>query len=68
MATTRRRFLQAMASTASVGLADLPSLGGLAALGAELPPDKVRFGPDIEPIVRLIEETPSERCIPVFVD
>jgi hypothetical protein len=28
---------------------------------------KVRFGPDLEPIVRLIEETPREKCVPVFV-
>jgi hypothetical protein len=46
----------------------VPSLGGLAALAGEPPPAKVRFGPDIEPIVRLIEETPRERCVEVFVD
>src|SRR5262249_39756180 len=50
------------------GLADVPWLHGLAAFGAEPPPDKVRFGPEIEPIVRLIEETPRERCVPVFID
>lgn len=68
MNTTRRRFLQTVAGTASLGLTDLPWLRGLAAFGAEPPPDKVRFGPDIEPIVRLIEETPRERCVPVFIE
>ncbi len=43
-------------------------LSGLAAFGAEPVPDKVQFGPEIEPIVRLIEETPRERCVPVFID
>jgi hypothetical protein len=28
----------------------------------------MRFGPDIEPIVRLIEETPRDRCVAVFLD
>ena len=68
MNTTRRRFLSAVAGTAAFGLADVPSLSGLAALAAERPTDKVRFGSDIEPIVRLIEETPRERCVPVFID
>jgi hypothetical protein len=65
---TRRRFLQGVAGTASLGLADVPGLGGLTAFAAERPPDKVRFGKDIEPIVRLIEETPRERCVAVFID
>src|SRR6476646_2577975 len=68
MNTTRRRFLQVVAGTASLNLADVPSLAGLAAFAAEPPPDKVRFGPDIEPIVRLIEETPRDRCVAVFID
>src|SRR6185436_13802814 len=32
------------------------------------PPATMRFGPDIEPIVRLIEETPRDRCVAVFID
>ncbi|HMF11699.1 MAG TPA: hypothetical protein VKE94_05315, partial [Gemmataceae bacterium] len=43
-------------------------LGELAAFGAEPPPATMRFGPDIEPIVRLIEETPRDRCVGVFID
>src|SRR6185295_11676273 len=67
MDRTRRHFLRMAAGTASVGLAGVPSLGGLAALTDEPTPDKVRFGPDIEPIVRLIEETPRDRCVEVFI-
>ena len=67
MGTTRRRFLGTVASTASLCLADGPALCGLAAFGAEPPPERVRFGPDLEPIVRLIEETPREQCVRVFV-
>ena len=67
MSTTRRRFLQTSAGAASVCLTDGPTLSGLAAFGAEPPPEKVRFGPDLEPIVRLIEETPREQCVRVFV-
>ena len=48
-------------------LADGPALFGLAPLCAEAPPEKIRFGPDLEPIVRLMEETPREKCVPVFV-
>src|SRR5262249_33370236 len=28
----------------------------------------MRFGPDLEPIVRLIEETPRDKCVAVFLD
>src|SRR5262245_63221810 len=67
MNNTRRRFLQGVAGTASVCLADA-CLGGLSAFAAAPPPDKVRFGKDLEPIVRLIEEIPRERCVAVFID
>src|SRR5437762_2149719 len=68
MNTTRRRFLQMAAGTASLCLVDAPVLCGLRAFGAEPPPEKVRFGPDLEPIVRLMEETPRENCVRVFVE
>src|SRR5262245_25123362 len=67
MGTTRRRFLQTVAGTASLCLADVPLLRGLTAFGVETPPEQVSFGPDLEPIVRLIEETPREQCVRVFV-
>jgi hypothetical protein len=66
MSTTRRRFLQASAGAASACLADT-SLCGLRAFAAEPAPEKVRFGPDLEPVVRLIEETPRDQCVRVFV-
>jgi hypothetical protein len=71
MHTTRRRFLEKAAGTASLGLADVTSLGGLrsfAEAGPTTVPEKVRFGPDIEPLVRLIEETPRGRCVPALID
>jgi hypothetical protein len=66
MNTTRRRFLQSAAF--SLGLTNVPLLRELAAFGAEPPPATIRFGPDLEPIVRLIEETPREKCVAVFLD
>jgi hypothetical protein len=68
MNTPRRRFLQTVAGAAALGLPYLPLLGELAAFGAEPPPATMRFGPDLEPIVRLIEETPREKCVAVFID
>ena len=65
----RRRFLQ---SASALGLG--AGLGSLGALGRALPanaaeaavgPDAVRFRPEIEPVVRWIEETPRDRIIEV---
>jgi hypothetical protein len=68
MKATRRRFLQTVAGAASLGLPNLPLLGELAAFGAEPPPATTRFGPDLEPVVRLIEDTPRDKCVAVFLD
>src|SRR5262245_7817433 len=68
VSATRRRFLLTSAGAASACLTDVPALSGLAAFGAEPAPEKVRFGPDLEPVVRLIEETPREQCVRVFVE
>lgn len=68
MNVTRRRFLQTVAGAASLGLPDMPLLGELAAFGAEPPPATMRFGPDLEPVVRLIEDTPRDKCVAVFID
>ena len=68
MNTARRRFLQAVASAAPLGLPNVPLLGELAAFGAEPPAPTMRFGPDLEPVVRLIEETPRDQCVAVFID
>ena len=67
MNTTRRRFLQA-AGTVSLCLADGTALQGLAAFAAEPPPERIQFGPDLEPVVRLMEETPRDQCVRVFLD
>jgi hypothetical protein len=71
MHTTRRRFLETVAGATSLGLADVTLLGGLRAFAEAEPaavPEKVRFGPDIEPIVRLIEETPRGRCVAALIE
>src|SRR5207302_3151322 len=68
MCTTRRRFLQTAVGAASLGLPHVPLPGELMAFAAAPPPVRMRFGPDIEPIVRLIEETPRDRCVAVFLD
>ncbi len=64
---SRRRWL---ASTASAGLALGLDQGGLfpglPRLGAEevaVSPQSVRFRPEIEPLVRFLEETPRERLL-----
>jgi hypothetical protein len=48
-------------------LADSPVLRGLAALADDPLPEKIRFGADLEPVVRLMEETPRDDCLGVFV-
>ena len=71
MRYSRRRFVQgASAAAAALGWAGWPAAGrggARAAAGADVgaPPvaaDAVRFGPDLEPLVRLIEDAPRERC------
>lgn len=65
--TSRRRFLQTTATTgAGLGLGDLSflrQLPGVARADAQLDPQSVRFQPEIEPLVRLLEETPRERLL-----
>lgn len=65
--TTRRAFLRtASGATALAALGDLQFLAGLppvSAANAHLPPQAVRFDPDIEPLVRWLEETPRERML-----
>ncbi len=69
---SRRRFLQAAATTgAALGLSDwtpLLRISPVRAQEASVTPDLVRFSPDIEPIVRLIEETPQDKCIEMMVE
>lgn len=66
----RRSFLQTAAgSGALAALGDLGFLAGLpsvSAAEAKLPPGMVRFDPEIEPLVRLLEDTPRERVLEEF--
>jgi hypothetical protein len=60
-----------MVGTASLGLAAPYALPGLFAFAGEQPSaaaDRVRFAQGVEPLVRLIEETPRERCVPALVE
>ncbi len=63
----RRRFLQTAAATgAAMGLGDLAFLARLRPVSAQearLDPKMVRFRPEIEPLVRLLEETPRARLL-----
>lgn len=63
----RRRFLQSAASgSALMGLGDLAFLSRLRPVSAEearLDPGVVRLRPEIEPLVRLLEETPRDRLL-----
>jgi hypothetical protein len=62
---TRRQFLQA-AGGAALGLEGLPFLAGLPAVSAadaRPGPKLVRLDAGIEPLVRLLEETPRDRLL-----
>jgi len=65
--TSRRHFLKTTATTgALLGLGDLSFLSqlpGVSHADARLDPKSVRFHPEIEPLVRLLEETPRERLL-----
>ncbi len=66
---SRRRFLQSTTATAALGLGGIGFLDRLApvsAAEAKLPTERVRLNADIEPIVRLLEETPRERVLEEF--
>jgi hypothetical protein len=67
----RREFLWSIGGTLAGGAAAMSKLGAMApALAGNDPvtPDVVRFGPDMEPVVRWIESTPRERILEAAVD
>ena len=72
LGSNRRRFLQTAAvGTAALGLGEFGFLGRLRPVSAEearLDPNIVRFDGDIEPLVRLLEETPRENVLSAFAD
>jgi hypothetical protein len=60
---SRRRFLQTTTGVVCA-LGDLGFLAQLPAVSAaEATPTPVRFHPDLEPLVRLLEDTPRERVL-----
>ncbi len=65
--TSRRGFLKTTATSgALLGLGDLSFLSqlpGVSRADAQLNPKSVRLQPEIEPLVRLLEETPRERLL-----
>lgn len=66
---TRRRFLHtATAGGTLLRLSPLLALSPATALEAEVTPELVRLSANIEPIVRLIEQTPRDKCVEVMVE
>ncbi len=71
--TGRRQFLKSTVATGGclAGIGDFAFLRGLPAVSAaesELPADAVRFTPEMEPLVRLIEDTPREQLLERVAD
>jgi hypothetical protein len=61
----------AVTTGAAFGLADFAALWPLGPANADeakVTPDLVRFCPEIEPVVRLIEETPEDTCVAAMVE
>src|SRR4030095_14111441 len=67
MRSNRRQFFKVSAATAAcLGLGDLQFLSRLPRLSAAeavIPPNVVRFSPEIETLVQMIEDTPRERLL-----
>src|SRR5262245_55471035 len=68
----RRGFFRgAAACSAALGLGDLTPFLHLASANetkGKGRPWHVRYGADIEPVVRLIEETPRDKCVEVLAE
>jgi len=66
MPEPRRRFLKSLTRWGALGALGNANvflgLNPLWAADAQVTPDVVRLSPEIEPLVRLIEETPREKC------
>ena len=69
---SRRGFVRgALTAGALAGLGDFAFLGRLPPIDAAngpVSPDTVRFGPEVEPLVRLIEDTPQEKLLDAAAD
>jgi hypothetical protein len=69
---TRRHFLQTATTAGTMfGLGDFAGLLPISPANAgeaKVTPDLVSFGPDIEPVVKLIEKTDQDKCVEVMVE
>lgn len=68
----RRRFLGTLTAAGTAislpGLGLVQSLPCVSAADASLPADAVKFSAEIEPLVRLLEETPRQKVVEVFAN
>src|SRR5258708_6881416 len=68
----RRSFLRSAAGASLFGaLADWKGLSDISPVSAQetaVTPDIVRFDPSIEPLVKLLEETPRDKCPEMMVE
>ena len=66
MTASRREILQSLTGGALVGAGGF--LIRLPRADAQVTPDLVRFRPEIEPLVALLERTPREKCAAMLVE
>src|SRR5690349_17819290 len=59
----RRSFLHTSAALGAGSLAFLDRLPAVSAADAKLSPDLVKIDPEVEPLVRLLEDTPREKVL-----
>ncbi len=62
----RRDAIKGLAGAGALASVGIDPTRGLAAADSAVAADMVRFGAEIEPLVRLIEDTPREDCIEVL--
>lgn len=68
MPQDRRAFIRSsLAGTLAAQFGFLASVGQSAAGSLQFQPGLVRFGPEVDGLVRLIQETPRDQCVPVFM-
>src|SRR5262245_32844196 len=65
---TRRYFLKAGGAAAGTAWAGFASLAAVSADEVQAAPELVRFNPQIEPVVQLIEQTPRDRCVAAMIE
>ncbi len=72
ISTNRRNFLRSAAGASMFGaVADWQGFSAITPVAAEetaVTPDIVRFDPSIEPLVKILEETPREKCPEMMVE